>query len=1056
MPERPPHKRTEGTLHAKKNVEIKEKTYIQEPFNATEERRRAGKIISDMKQFVYASGVNPSIVSKQWARARDLNDEMMRTLEDYKDANYGQKQELEKKFKSQIAALQGNVEERLRLAVQRSVNPNSPNPKGKSVTHTWKDGMAPNEGYEREDIVEKTPQGLNINSEGEVVDKLMEGVENDEESSPKDKEFERTLRSYGKAEKREYRIKHTLETRKKELESEIAQLRETQSWAKNRLGHEIDNQREIAELEAELQGVRDKLIQGGYESDSRQEKYAPLADAVAELQSITSPAAEPEGLGLDPSTGRAFNIAHILGVLNSAKTIRGKHRQFSREELTQRWDEENKKRKSEGKPSMTDQEVFALIETTLSEEPKGDVVEPPAPLEPSPAAGVTGYAGDIEGDDFPHSPFLGNTDTPTHRPPDDLPSPPPPSDPSPMPAQRDEESFRIPVPTEAGYIQLPEDLTPKPYQQPATPRAPTPNQLPIQPLNTPPAPAVPPQQPQLPNQPPPLNHPPAPPQPPIDLVDAPFGAGQGFGRNRVLAGIMQPNIKDKNLPPKAFGGAAAPIGAPVPKSGWTREKNRSKRRSIIGALGAAALTAFGAYELIHHTPHPSKPQESAAPKNPNKAPQAPHLRGMQPAPVPQSEAPKQPEAPKVAPYSVQAEITKEDGTGYEILFQKLRHELGKDAHDSRLKAYLMSSTLTPEKFAKSLDLLLRHKHYSESGITHKGDKLEINEKEELWLHKAGVEQPILLMYMRNPNDNLPSVAHIFEEVPKHQYKIDPQKVTHRPLQRFNDRAATERAAKDYVSPAKLAPGTNPDSADAADQLMRQAKQGTAQAESNVTTTPTGARVTMTGETAATRKATVTIPGRPASAPPTVSAERAKDSVVTERKEKEPEAIESVTSTPEWNSVRTHKVDAILGEPSGLSEQDASVRTKLLGVLKNSGVGPRDTQETLEEYVARASAIIKSGNVNKPIVALTAGKKNRKLVAYGGDISARTIWAQEAMRNLQETNPAADILVLTPERAGTPAIYVDTDSIGQAHKPFKPFTGKAKKLPKVDASLQPIF
>ena len=111
------------SLPGKGKADFPPKPPVQEdaPFDVTDSRRKANETIDSLKNSLYAAGLSPAQVSKQWAAARVNHDSLLRTLEEYKEAGTSErKKELERAFAEKLAALKGDQSDDLQEAVQES------------------------------------------------------------------------------------------------------------------------------------------------------------------------------------------------------------------------------------------------------------------------------------------------------------------------------------------------------------------------------------------------------------------------------------------------------------------------------------------------------------------------------------------------------------------------------------------------------------------------------------------------------------------------------------------------------------------------------------------------------------------------------------------------------------------------------------------------------------------------------------------------------------------------------------------------------------------------
>jgi len=86
----------------------------EEVFDATDLRRKANETLDDLKKELYASGIAPSAVSKQWQAARLLHDRIVRDVATYQsETDTASKAALQKELKERLTLLKGGTSDDL-------------------------------------------------------------------------------------------------------------------------------------------------------------------------------------------------------------------------------------------------------------------------------------------------------------------------------------------------------------------------------------------------------------------------------------------------------------------------------------------------------------------------------------------------------------------------------------------------------------------------------------------------------------------------------------------------------------------------------------------------------------------------------------------------------------------------------------------------------------------------------------------------------------------------------------------------------------------------------
>jgi len=86
----------------------------EDVFDATDLRRKANETLDDLKKELYASGIAPSTVSKQWQAARLLHDQIVRDVATYQsETDTASKAVLQKELKERLTLLKGGTSDDL-------------------------------------------------------------------------------------------------------------------------------------------------------------------------------------------------------------------------------------------------------------------------------------------------------------------------------------------------------------------------------------------------------------------------------------------------------------------------------------------------------------------------------------------------------------------------------------------------------------------------------------------------------------------------------------------------------------------------------------------------------------------------------------------------------------------------------------------------------------------------------------------------------------------------------------------------------------------------------
>lgn len=117
--------RPKGTLHLKENFDVTvDHSVEKEPFDSSEQLRRANTVLNTLRQSIYTAGSNTTEVAAQWKKALDLHGSILRSIQEYQTTKDPEKRlALETSIPTKIARLAGPREEDIRQAYQEARRP---------------------------------------------------------------------------------------------------------------------------------------------------------------------------------------------------------------------------------------------------------------------------------------------------------------------------------------------------------------------------------------------------------------------------------------------------------------------------------------------------------------------------------------------------------------------------------------------------------------------------------------------------------------------------------------------------------------------------------------------------------------------------------------------------------------------------------------------------------------------------------------------------------------------------------------------------------------------